>query len=175
MSKPSWMPSDEAIWNAVIRDSRHEQRNARGYSEVKDMIRTAGEKALAEQRQQFMEPPLAREQPCGCVVCVCDSDERCYGCGAKNCDDPTTCVLRLGDRTKRVYRDAPSYSGLLAKLAEQEARHRREVLNAQVSSLVRIEALLASRRGMALQVVRDAIDIGRAELAALDAGEGVKP
>ena len=31
---------------------------------------------------------LARHQPCGCVVCICDSDERCLGCGAKNCGTP---------------------------------------------------------------------------------------
>lgn len=28
---------------------------------------------------------LARHQPCGCVVCVCDDDVQCQGCGAKNC------------------------------------------------------------------------------------------
>ena len=32
-------------------------------------------------------PPrkLARQQPCGCLVCVCYSDDRCNGCGAKGC------------------------------------------------------------------------------------------
>lgn len=28
---------------------------------------------------------LARHQPCGCVVCTCEDEERCNGCGAKNC------------------------------------------------------------------------------------------
>lgn len=28
---------------------------------------------------------LAREQPCGCLVCTCEDEERCHGCGAKNC------------------------------------------------------------------------------------------
>lgn len=30
-------------------------------------------------------PELARHQPCGCIVCRCESDEQCSGCGAKNC------------------------------------------------------------------------------------------
>jgi len=28
---------------------------------------------------------LARLQPCGCIVCYCEDDERCHGCGAKVC------------------------------------------------------------------------------------------
>lgn len=28
---------------------------------------------------------LARHQPCGCVVCTCDDEDRCHGCGAKHC------------------------------------------------------------------------------------------
>ena len=28
---------------------------------------------------------LARHQPCGCVVCICEDEIKCYGCGAKNC------------------------------------------------------------------------------------------
>lgn len=28
---------------------------------------------------------LARDQPCGCIVCKCHDEEHCYGCGAKNC------------------------------------------------------------------------------------------
>lgn len=28
---------------------------------------------------------FARYQPCGCVLCVCESDGQCFGCGAKMC------------------------------------------------------------------------------------------
>ena len=28
---------------------------------------------------------LAREQPCGCIVCRCEDEHQCHGCGAKNC------------------------------------------------------------------------------------------
>lgn len=28
---------------------------------------------------------LARNQPCGCVVCQCKDDNQCHGCGAKHC------------------------------------------------------------------------------------------
>lgn len=30
---------------------------------------------------------LAKHQPCGCVVCTCEDEEQCHGCGAKNCGD----------------------------------------------------------------------------------------
>jgi len=32
-----------------------------------------------------MNMKLQRNQPCGCIVCMCDDDERCHGCGAKHC------------------------------------------------------------------------------------------
>jgi len=28
---------------------------------------------------------LAKHQPCGCVICDCEDDHRCHGCGAKHC------------------------------------------------------------------------------------------
>jgi hypothetical protein len=28
---------------------------------------------------------LAKHQPCGCVVCTCEDDLRCHGCGAWHC------------------------------------------------------------------------------------------
>jgi hypothetical protein len=28
---------------------------------------------------------LDRYQKCGCIVCICDDDERCHGCGAQHC------------------------------------------------------------------------------------------
>lgn len=31
------------------------------------------------------EKQLARYQPCGCVVCICENVNQCQGCGAKNC------------------------------------------------------------------------------------------
>lgn len=43
-------------------------------------LRTRAETAEAERAR------LAKNQPCGCVVCTCDHEERCLGCGAKSCD-----------------------------------------------------------------------------------------
>lgn len=31
------------------------------------------------------QPLLAKHQPCGCVVCTCEDDEQCQGCGATHC------------------------------------------------------------------------------------------
>ena len=38
---------------------------------------------------------VKRVQPCGCVMCICDDDVKCHGCGAKMCDN-TDCDVRRG-------------------------------------------------------------------------------
>ncbi len=35
--------------------------------------------------RQASERVLARRQPCGCMICICEDDEQCQGCGAKSC------------------------------------------------------------------------------------------
>lgn len=34
---------------------------------------------------QPAEQPLAKNQPCGCVVCTCEDERQCQGCGARHC------------------------------------------------------------------------------------------
>jgi len=31
------------------------------------------------------EPVMAKHQPCGCVICTCEDNEQCHGCGAHHC------------------------------------------------------------------------------------------
>lgn len=49
----------------------------------------AGKEAIAAlqsmQGEAAHERLLARNQPCGCVVCYCENEDQCQGCGAKNC------------------------------------------------------------------------------------------
>jgi len=48
------------------------------------MIAEELEEALRE--LPMREPShLAKRQPCGCVVCTCETDDQCSGCGAKHC------------------------------------------------------------------------------------------
>lgn len=56
-------------------------------------------------------------------------------------------------------------------LAEQEARHRREVIEARVSELDRVVQLMNMDATRVLGIINQAIATGRAELAALE----VKP
>ncbi|GHH52982.1 hypothetical protein [[Pseudomonas] boreopolis] len=35
--------------------------------------------------QQPAAPVLAKHQPCGCVICTCEDEQQCQGCGAKHC------------------------------------------------------------------------------------------
>lgn len=32
---------------------------------------------------------LSKNQPCGCVLCTCDNDDRCLGCRSKHCGNHT--------------------------------------------------------------------------------------
>lgn len=40
-------------------------------------------------------PTYAKHQPCGCVLCTCEDNGRCLGCGAKFCDEHR--ALQRGD------------------------------------------------------------------------------
>mgnify|MGYP001585273625 CR=1 FL=1 len=56
-------------------------------------------------------PRLARHQPCGCVICECPGDIKCYGCGAKNCQTHPP-----GEIPNPVYEQHP----LVARVREQD-------------------------------------------------------
>ena len=45
---------------------------------------------------------LAKYQPCGCVICTCENDEQCQGCGAKHCGTHAICSI-----PNPVYQAAP--------------------------------------------------------------------
>ncbi len=55
-----------------------------------DFARTIELELLQAQREmdealEWKEPRLARNQPCGCIICNCEDEERCNGCGSKSC------------------------------------------------------------------------------------------
>lgn len=35
-----------------------------------------------------------RTYPCGCVMCICEDDEQCQGCGATSCKDFPDCKIK---------------------------------------------------------------------------------
>lgn len=41
--------------------------------------------ALIAEVRRLREPSLARNQPCGCVICICADPVKCHGCGALEC------------------------------------------------------------------------------------------
>ncbi len=70
--------------------------------ESKDEI----QKEIFEWLKIRVEPTreLVRHQPCGCIVCNCDIDNVCQGCGSRVCDDATACCTRNPDlHHKRVW------------------------------------------------------------------------
>jgi hypothetical protein len=42
-------------------------------------------KAAIAKAQGVQNKLLAKYQPCGCVVCTCEDEYQCQGCGAKHC------------------------------------------------------------------------------------------
>ena len=42
--------------------------------------------ALASQQDHIVDGnEMAKHQPCGCVICTCEHETQCQGCGAKHC------------------------------------------------------------------------------------------
>ena len=41
--------------------------------------------AFIEPKNVVKDPELAKNQSCGCIVCMCEDEDQCQGCGAKNC------------------------------------------------------------------------------------------
>ncbi|MEZ2742630.1 hypothetical protein ACBP93_08360 [Paenalcaligenes hominis] len=59
---------------------------------------------------------LARHQPCGCVVCYCENQERCLGCGAKYCG-----THEVGEIPNPVYVDhIPDIGQMITPLAQRK-------------------------------------------------------
>lgn len=116
---------------------------------------------LAAARDALTTPPLARVQPCGCVVCFCDGTERCYGCGAKSCNT-TSCVFTSAEtRQQIVYDTAPSY----AQLRAENGRLRQ--LGTEIRNRLKNHARTLDLDDWALASIR-ACDAWDSALAALD-------
>ena len=57
-------------------------------------------------------PMLVKYQPCGCVICTCDDEVQCQGCGAKMCG-----THPIGENPDPVYEESES-DKLRARIAE---------------------------------------------------------
>jgi len=90
-------------------------------------------------------PELARHQPCGCIVCRCESDEQCSGCGAKNCG-----THAVGEIPNPVYVTTPDPVSEAAKvgklvLAATRAFHWIEGMEGKGNSQVSVDLRAALR------------------------------
>lgn len=75
----------------------------------RDEARTLLAASRLSEDGELVAPTEASEQlryACGCVTCVCDSSDRCYGCGAKDCGNREAC-----ERRRVVVVNAPSEAG----------------------------------------------------------------
>lgn len=53
------------------------------YYEPAESAYRSWQAAIRHMREQ--ERPLLKFQPCGCVICTCEDEVQCQGCGAKMC------------------------------------------------------------------------------------------
>ncbi len=107
---------------------------------------------------------LLRRQPCGCVVCSCNDDERCHGCGGKMCGRPD-CVFKEPGHPHAEYRAPNPYvESLQTQNAELEEWQRQMVAKAADKSLDGYREMGA--KCVALEEEKDKL---KAELATLRA------
>lgn len=52
--------------------------------------------------EQPSAEPVSRTYSCGCVLCICDDEEKCHGCGAKSCGKPDAGCGYKQDRIRAV-------------------------------------------------------------------------
>ena len=84
---------------------------------------------------------LARRQPCGCIVCYCESDTECSGCGAKSCGTHPP-----GETPNPVYNSAEPAK---APGASEEIARLEMTLESTASSLDDAAGLLEEQRSLA--------------------------
>ena len=66
-------------------------------------------KAMCDVAPAEQPPALARYQPCGCVVCTCEHETQCQGCGAHHCG-----THPVGQFSEPAYQQpAPDVAGLI--------------------------------------------------------------
>jgi hypothetical protein len=118
---------------------------------------------------------LARNQPCGCIVCTCngeDEPDRCFGCGAKSCG-----THPVGEIPDPVYAPAPppesgrapdlaKIEGLVDRFAaaQRGPAKMRPALGTRAALLAAVRAL-AEERDRREAVIRDAF---RGQMASVE-------
>ena len=55
-----------------------------------DQLPAAARAALASKPERL----LVKRQPCGCVICTCEDEEKCQGCGSRHCGAHPVGVFR---------------------------------------------------------------------------------
>lgn len=69
--------------------------------------------------QQPAAPALAKHQPCGCVICTCEDERQCHGCGAKHCGNRVDHPPYVAQQPAAV--DDDYHRGLAFILARRDA------------------------------------------------------
>jgi len=77
----------------VLRNHHEQLANGDYLKCVNAIIETFGTPSITKEYK--------RNQPCGCVMCICQDEELCHGCGAKSCAN----WREEGHREKLIFKD----------------------------------------------------------------------
>lgn len=110
----------EGLWITVDGD-------ATAYIPDKDFD-DATKKIVSLIKDRYVEKRrLKKYQPCGCVLCTCEDELRCHGCGAVSCGKH-----KVGDNKHFVFEDTSDYI-TLQEAYEKAVDATKQILNGTLS------------------------------------------
>ena len=104
--------------------------------------------AAIEQEVRGSAEPVSRFYSCGCVLCICEGDSKCYGCSAKSCGKSDADCAWKQERIKALLatpQPCPKCEELEQLFVEVRDKHQAEFLRAEAA-----EAKLAQHEANAL-------------------------
>lgn len=70
-----------------------------------------------------------RKLSCGCVICICEDDEQCHGCGGTHCGKPRSeCVINEWRKSRFIPADVPEIDKIKADLADTAFHYVKELV-----------------------------------------------
>jgi len=114
-------PGDKPWWEEIL--GAHSARQAlalqrklfRELEDERDALREE-----VERLKEWREPHLKRIQPCGCILCICETEDQCNGCGATSCKKHANSIASIADDPTAVWEDHPLVRQLDEARAEVE-------------------------------------------------------
>lgn len=90
--------------------------------------------------EQPAAPVLAKHQPCGCVICTCEDEQQCQGCGAKHCGN-------RADHPPYVGQQPAAVDEAMERAAEEIERYEHTFISTVGASAIIRKHMRAAQQG----------------------------